>query len=150
MTTRELHWIVSGRDITTRISEAKDHGAFHIADRAIPFRILDRTAHRITLEISGTRHVFYIHRDRNQYSVWHNGRTYQLARAAKAGLSDTSAPAASGEINALMPGKILRVDVSVGDTVAEKQTVAIMESMKMETTLHAPKTGRVSEVRCQP
>jgi len=48
-----------------------------------------------------------------------------------------------------MPGKLLRIEVSVGDTVAEKQTVAIMESMKMETALVAPAAGRVAEIRCQ-
>ena len=55
-----------------------------------------------------------------------------------------------GEITALMPGKILRIEVKVGDTVAEKQTVAIMESMKMESALHAPKAGRVAAIHCQP
>ena len=58
--------------------------------------------------------------------------------------------ASSGEITALMPGKLLSIDVAVGDTVSEKQPVATMESMKMETTLHAPISGRVTEIRCQP
>ena len=88
-------------------------------------RALDRSADRITLEISGARHTFYIHRDRNQYSVWHNGRTYHFSRAAKAGLADAAAPAASGDITALMPGKILRVDVSVGVAVGVKVGVGV-------------------------
>ena len=49
-----------------------------------------------------------------------------------------------------MPGKLLRLEVAVGDTVTEKQTVATMESMKMESALHAPKSGRISEIRRQP
>jgi len=49
-----------------------------------------------------------------------------------------------------MPGKLLRFEVAVGDTVAEKQPVAIMESMKMETALYAPREGRDSEIRCEP
>ena len=49
-----------------------------------------------------------------------------------------------------MPGKLLRLEVAIGDTVAVKQPVAIMESMKMETTLYAPMAGRVSEIRCEP
>ena len=31
-----------------------------------------------------------------------------------------------------------------------RQPVAIMESMKMESTLYASKAGRVSEIRCEP
>ena len=49
-----------------------------------------------------------------------------------------------------MPGKLLRLEVAVGDTVAAKQPLAIMESMKMETALYAPMAGRVSEIRCEP
>ena len=49
-----------------------------------------------------------------------------------------------------MPGKILQVEVAVGDTVTERQAVIVMESMKMENTLHAPRAGVVSEVRCKP
>jgi urea carboxylase len=49
-----------------------------------------------------------------------------------------------------MPGKILRIEVAVGETVAEKQTVATMESMKMESALHAPMSGRVAEIRSKP
>jgi pyruvate carboxylase len=58
-------------------------------------------------------------------------------------------PGSTGDITALMPGKILRIEVSVGDTVEEKQTLAIMESMKMETALKAPRAGRVDEIHCQ-
>jgi len=63
--------------------------------------------------------------------------------------SHPSSLSASGDVTAPMPGKILRVDVSIGDTVSEKQTIAVMESMKMETSLHAAKAGRVTEVRCR-
>jgi biotin carboxyl carrier protein len=53
-------------------------------------------------------------------------------------------------VRALMPGKLLRLAASVGDTVQEKQQVATMESMKMESPLFAPKTGRVAEIRFKP
>ena len=38
------------------------------------------------------------------------------------------------------------VNVKVGDTVEENQVVAIIEAMKMETSVTAPKAGRVKEV----
>jgi biotin carboxyl carrier protein len=53
----------------------------------------------------------------------------------------------SGEIRATMPGKLLQLIVTAGDIVAQKQAVATMESMKMESTLVAPVAGRVAEVR---
>jgi 3-methylcrotonyl-CoA carboxylase alpha subunit len=146
MTSRELHWEVSGQDISVRVEESRGRGTFHIADRSIPFQIIDHN----TLETGG-RHVrFHLVRDGDSYTVWINGRTYQLRRISKSHLAEAAATLPNGEIRALMPGKVLRLEVAVGDTVLEKQTVAIMESMKMESALKAPRAGRIAEIRCQP
>ena len=45
-----------------------------------------------------------------------------------------------------MPGRVLRVLVSVGDEVAARQGVVVVEAMKMENELRSPKAGRVKEV----
>jgi len=51
-----------------------------------------------------------------------------------------------GSLHAPMPGRVLRVDVSVGDRVDEGQTLVVMEAMKMEHTLRAPWPGTVISV----
>ena|SRR2546422_4936711 len=146
MTSRELHWELSGKEVAVRIEESKGAGTFHIGEEAIPFRIL----HRNTLEVRGRRVRFYVTRDGNSSTVWLNGRRYHLQRVGKSPLDTAPLPTAANEIKALMPGKLLRIEVAVGDMVSEKQTVAIMESMKMETALYAPQSGRIAEIRCQP
>jgi len=45
-----------------------------------------------------------------------------------------------------MPGSILDVKVNVGDKVTFGQTLAILEAMKMETTITAPIDGIVEEI----
>ena len=45
-----------------------------------------------------------------------------------------------------MPGRIVRVLVAVGDLVSARQGVAIVEAMKMENELRAPRSGTVTEV----
>jgi biotin carboxyl carrier protein len=59
-----------------------------------------------------------------------------------------SAAHADGEqrILAPMPGRIVRVLAAVGDEVALRQPVVVIEAMKMENELRAPKAGRVKEV----
>ncbi len=66
-----------------------------------------------------------------------------------------AAPAASaapvnleaGEaVNAPMPGNILRIDVAKGDTVKAGQVLVILEAMKMENEIVAPKDGTVAQV----
>jgi biotin carboxyl carrier protein len=45
-----------------------------------------------------------------------------------------------------MPGKIVRVLVAPGDTVAARQGLVVIEAMKMENELRASREGRVKEV----
>ena len=53
----------------------------------------------------------------------------------------------AGSLHSPMPGKVIRVDVAVGDEVAEGQVLVVLEAMKMEHTLRSPHDGTVSEVR---
>jgi biotin carboxyl carrier protein len=46
-----------------------------------------------------------------------------------------------------MPGRVVKVLVAPGDAVAARQGLVVVEAMKMENELRAPRAGRVSEVR---
>jgi pyruvate carboxylase subunit B len=52
----------------------------------------------------------------------------------------------SGAVLAIMPGKIVRVLVEVGQQVEEGQPVCVLEAMKMENELHARQSGTVKAV----
>ena len=55
----------------------------------------------------------------------------------------------SGEgdpITAPMPGKILDIKVNVGDVVAENQVLAVLEAMKLENEIVAPRAGTITAV----
>jgi propionyl-CoA carboxylase alpha chain len=52
-----------------------------------------------------------------------------------------------GGLVAPMPGKVLSVDVVEGDSVTEGQLLLIVEAMKMEHRVTAPRSGVVGEVR---
>ena len=56
----------------------------------------------------------------------------------------------SGDILAPMPGAVLNVLVAEGAQVEQKQTVVVMESMKMELLITAPRDGVVRRVSVQP
>jgi len=59
-----------------------------------------------------------------------------------------AAPVAEGtKVKAPMPGNILDVKVSVGDTVAEGDVLMILEAMKMENEILAPAAGKVAGVQ---
>ena len=46
-----------------------------------------------------------------------------------------------------MPGRIVKVLVRPGDVVAARQGLLVVEAMKMENELRAPRAGTVAEVR---
>lgn len=51
------------------------------------------------------------------------------------------------DIKAPMGGKIIKVSVNVGDSVAEDDEVAVLEAMKMEMPIVAEEDGTVAEVK---
>jgi 3-methylcrotonyl-CoA carboxylase alpha subunit len=55
-----------------------------------------------------------------------------------------------GGLTAPMPGKVVSFAVKVGDKVKAGQTLAVMEAMKMEHTIAAPKDGEVKELLYAP
>ena len=55
----------------------------------------------------------------------------------------------SGTVSASMPGKVVTVEVGVGDSVNEGDTILILEAMKMQNEVAAPISGTVTEVHCE-
>jgi biotin carboxyl carrier protein len=47
-----------------------------------------------------------------------------------------------------IPGRVVKLLVKVDDRVKAGQTVVVLEAMKMENELRAPRAGRVSALRC--
>jgi biotin carboxyl carrier protein len=58
-----------------------------------------------------------------------------------------SAGAGPRSIVSPMPGRIVKVLVREGDTVAAQQELIVVEAMKMENELRAPRAGQVTSVK---
>ena len=52
------------------------------------------------------------------------------------------------QVEAHITGTVWKIEVAVGDTVEEGDTVVILESMKMEMPVEAEDPGKVAEIRC--
>ncbi|MDQ6778047.1 MAG: biotin/lipoyl-binding carrier protein [Actinomycetota bacterium] len=53
------------------------------------------------------------------------------------------------DVEAHITGTVWKIEVEVGDTVAEGDTVVVLESMKMEMPVEAEDPGVVAEIRCE-
>jgi biotin carboxyl carrier protein len=68
------------------------------------------------------------------------------AQAPVAPAPKKATASAAGGVVSPLAGKIVSIDVKVGQTVEEGVQVATIEAMKMNTYIYAPKTGRVDAV----
>ena len=59
------------------------------------------------------------------------------------------APAGASVVEAPMPGKILKISVAVGASVASGDVLLILEAMKMENEISAPVSGTIREIRAR-
>ncbi len=50
------------------------------------------------------------------------------------------------DVCAHITGTVWKIEVKAGDEVEEEQTVAILESMKMEMPVEAPESGKVVSI----
>lgn len=71
------------------------------------------------------------------------------AAPAPAPAPKAAAPVAAGAttVSAPMPGKVLSVNVKVGDAVKAGDVLMILEAMKMQNEIMAPADGTVADVR---
>lgn len=95
---------------------------------------------RTPLTMTGTRRgaVLYVH--------W-QGTAYQV-RAVDP-LSAAGAQAAPGSLAAPMNASVVKVLVALGQQVAAGEPLLVLEAMKMEHSVRAPRAGRVTAVRCK-
>lgn len=62
----------------------------------------------------------------------------------------TSAPAGAGDVPSPLAGKVVSIDVKIGQVVEEGAQVATVEAMKMNTYIYAPRAGTIAAILVNP
>ena len=114
-------------------------------DELVEVRRLGDGTYRVS--VAGHRFEVVVARGTNTDWGYVDGRTYCWPR----GLRHDDAPPDTGDapIAATMPATVTAVMVAAGQTVARGDTLVVLEAMKMEIPLRAPRDGRVAAVRCE-
>jgi biotin carboxyl carrier protein len=85
--------------------------------------------------------------DGKVYEVEVEGLGRQPARAAAPAVPHARHQhTGAGSVTALMPGRVVRINVQVGDAVEVGDVLLILEAMKMENEIRSPKAGVVKEI----
>jgi biotin carboxyl carrier protein len=81
-------------------------------------------------------------------------RTYVKVESERMRAASRVSAASGGgrerDVRSPMPGRIVKMLVAEGETVAAGRAVAIVEAMKMENEVRAKKGGIVAKVHCAP
>jgi 3-methylcrotonyl-CoA carboxylase alpha subunit len=86
---------------------------------------------------------------------WHlsvNGEAYLVARSPSPqieGYSSSPAGSTGTGLQAPMTGRVVKITTGEGETVAAGQTVLVIEAMKMEHAVSAPRDGTISRILYQ-
>ena len=100
---------------------------------------------RLTLEHEGRMiEAVVVKLAAGRYEVWLDGERHlvEAERRKHGGGSNESEDA----LVAPMPAKVVRIAVAQGDTVEDGQTLVVLESMKMELGVTAPRAGRIQKI----
>ena len=89
----------------------------------------------------------------DEFAVAVEGRTHRLRlldERAQRRLQQHTAGDGARELRAAMPGKVVAVLVEAGAKVERGQGILVIEAMKMENEIAAPRDGTVAEILVKP
>lgn len=106
-----------------------------------------------SLIVDGRSHESYIYQGEENWQVLLRGRLYpvtvederekRLRAAAGGGVAETG----EFHLRAPMPGLVVAVPVTEGQEIKKGQVILILESMKMQNELKAPRDGTIGRIR---
>jgi biotin carboxyl carrier protein len=109
-----------------------------------------------SLIVDGRSHESYIYQGDDNWQVLMRGRLYpvqvederekRLRAAAGGGVAETG----EFHLRAPMPGLVVAIPVTEGQSVKRGQVILILESMKMQNELKAPRDGTIGRIRVRP
>ncbi|MGQ0501995.1 MAG: acetyl-CoA carboxylase biotin carboxyl carrier protein subunit [Panacagrimonas sp.] len=139
---------LGGAEHNVELSRSREAYRLHWGGSTIAVDLRAAADGRAWLTV-GERHVEVVIATRGDEVFVHlDGEAHQLRYEHPLERLAAQAGGGSGDgIRAPMPGSIVSVPVKPGDAVAKGQTLLVMESMKMETTIVAPRDGVVAAVQ---
>ena len=98
---------------------------------------------------SGIRRVAYAVGERNRVWVFLDGRTYVIEPDDRDAARRVHVTDDQVALSAPMPATVIAIKVAPGQEVAAGDLLVLLEAMKMEMPITAPRDGRVKSLACR-
>lgn len=143
----DLTLIVGGAPVRCVVERDGDQFVVRVGGAAYRLTLAPLESGKFRLSVDGRSHILTFARERVKRFVHVAGQTvaYEIAQTAAA-----PGRSAAGDLTAPMPGTVTQVLVKPGDPVQRGQPLLIVEAMKMEHVIRAPRAARVRAVRVGP
>ncbi len=128
--------IVNGEDLEFQYEMKQNFVQLNINEQIFKIEMLNED----TFKLNGKN--YKVHAVNDFFSI--NGEQFHIKNFERKLKSNKSADL--GEMVSPMPGKILKVLVSIGDEVKKGDKLIVMEAMKMEHTIKASKDGKIEKI----
>ena len=109
-----------------------------------------------SLIVDGRSHESYIYQGDDNWQVLIRGRLYPVnvederEKRLRAAAGGSVAETGEYHLRAPMPGLVVAIPVTEGQSVKRGQVILILESMKMQNELKAPRDGTIGRIRIRP
>lgn len=139
----QKEWKLNGEDFQFDWTKSDDDGFnLEFEGKSYQGKVIKKiNNHKVLVNFNGKN--FIVLKSGNHISI--GAKTIE-ALDLKARQKTKGADSSENEMNSPMPGKILKVLVSVGDEVKAGQGLLVMEAMKMEHTIKASHDGVVEDI----
>jgi biotin carboxyl carrier protein len=141
---------VGGRTFRVEVRGKDGRYAVKLDDRALEVDCEESSDGFVSLLIDGRSHEAALERRPGGYAVGLRGGTVivELASPSSAG-APRAGTAVAARLTAPMPGRVIRVLVEPGQIVERADGLVVVEAMKMENALRAPRDGVVRAVHVE-
>jgi acetyl-CoA/propionyl-CoA carboxylase biotin carboxyl carrier protein len=141
------HWRLAVDGGEPRDVRVRGLGEYDAGEGSVQAVVTREDEHAFAISVGGIRRTWAFAFDGDVMWLARDGSAWRVRRASS---EESSEAAVHGDLRAPMPGQVLLVNVTEGQSVTAGEPVIVMESMKMELTIAAPVDGVIKDISVTP
>jgi len=150
----EFEFLMDGELRTITLEKNKDNFTAVVGNRKYEADIHYISRNILSILIAGRSYKVYLVGNTAQRSLSLDGLLFDIQERPEEGVEFSGGDHQSLEdqlrIKAPMPGKVIKINVSEKEKVRKKQTLLIVEAMKMENEIKSSIDGSVKKIHAAP